>query len=230
MLLSKVSEKTVSEKFFEEFCRDNEIPIERVEASDKPDERRPDYTIRSAEEEIIVEVKQFDPNEQDLRIERQLNERGYGEAFGGEPGARARLKIQSGARQLKARGGGLKPTMLVLYDNVPFGSRATDPYEIKTAMYGIEKLDLAVGREHVSVVDRGFGPKRKMTPESNRSISALAALIKPWNSKARLVVYHNLHAAVPLNWRAFQGPNIVHFTLSGKRRGEFQEWTRLQDN
>gem|GEM_PF-3140398 len=39
-------------------------------------------------------------------------------------------------------------------------------------MYGMEKIDLSVASDistGTSVKDRGFGPKRKMTPSSNTS-------------------------------------------------------------
>jgi len=55
---------------------------------------------------------------------------------------------------------------------VPINTRGTDLYEIKTAMYGMEKIDLSVASDisiGTSVKDRGFGPKRKMTPSSNTS-------------------------------------------------------------
>ena len=108
---------------------------------------------------------------------KKLEERGWTNAFGKEPGAKVRLKIQSGAKQLKARNKGRNlPTILVLYNNVPITDRGVDSYEIKTAMYGIEKITISVANEQMDVIERGFGGKRKMTPNSNTSISAIATL------------------------------------------------------
>jgi hypothetical protein len=186
--------KTVSESLFERFCDDNHIEYERIEASSIPNKKEPDYEIQTATEIVIVEVKQFDPSEEEKKLYQQLQERGYTDAYGGEPGAKVRRKIQNGAKQLKARSGGKLPTLLVLYNNVPISDRGVDPYEIKTAMYGIEKIDLAVAPDanRVSLIGRGFGPKRKVTPSSNTSLSAVGALYSSSNGELSLVVFHNI--------------------------------------
>jgi hypothetical protein len=226
----EVSKRTISEILFERFCRREGLKFSRIKPSESPGMKSPDYQIQSPRGPVIVEVKQFDPNAEDKRNAQLLEERGYGDAIGGEPGARARIKIQSGARQLKARSEGRFPTVLVLYNNVPFNSRGTDPYEIKTAMYGLEKVDLAVGQATVSVVDRGFGPKRKVTPSSNTSLSAVAVLYARSRHDLRLVVFHNIYAATPLGWLDLSGPRIVHLTLGPMERGAFQEWKRLDED
>lgn len=180
-----MSNKTVSERLFECFCDDNHIEYKRIEASSIPNKKEPDYEIQMATELVVVEVKQFDPSEEEKKLYKQLWERGYTDAYVREPGAKARLKIQAGAKQLKARSKGKLPTLLVLYNNVPISDRGVDPYEIKTAMYGIEKIDLAVDPDanRVSVTERGFGPKRKVTPSSNTSLSAVGALYSSPNSE-----------------------------------------------
>jgi len=224
-----LSRKTVSEKLFERFCEENGIQYNQIKPPTTSHTQSPDYEIQTDTGTVIVEVKQFDPNKEDRRVAKQLQERGYSDAFGGEPGARVRLKIQSGVKQLKARSRGRFPTILVLYNNVPFNDRGIDPYEIKTAMYGLEKYDVAVDspRSSVSVVDCGFGPKRKVTPSSNTSLSAVATLHGDPDSDLALVIYHNVHAARPLDWRCLLGPKIVHYTLEEKETRSFQDWRRL---
>jgi hypothetical protein len=222
--------KTVSESLFEHFCDDNHIEYERIEASSIPNKKEPDYEIQTATELVVVEVKQSDPSEEEKKLYQQLQERGYTEASGGEPGAKARLKIQAGAKQLKARSEGKLPTLLVLYSNVPISDRGGNPYEIKTAMYGIEKIDLAVDPDanRVSLTGRGFGPKRKVTPSSNTSLSAVGVLYGSSNGELSLIVFHNIHAVKPLDWRLLQGPRIRHFTLGEKEPRTFQEWQELK--
>lgn len=173
-----MSKQTISEELFERFCKENKIQLSRIEVSTVFGKKEPDYEIATSLGTVLVEVKQFDPNPEELRLQKQLEDKGWTDAFGGEPGAKVRLKIQSAAKQLKSRGAGSVPSMVVLYNNVPISRRGTDPYEIKTAMYGMEKFDLSIASNtsEVSVKDRGFGPKRKMTPRSNTSISAVAAL------------------------------------------------------
>lgn len=225
-----MTKRTISEILFERFCRREGLSCTRLEPCEVLGMKSPDYQIDSPSGPVIVEVKQFDPNAEDKRNAELLEERGHGEAIGGEPGARARMKIQAGVKQLKARSQGQTPTILVPYNNVPFNSRGTDPYEIKTAMYGLEKIGLAVAKTNVSVVDRGFGPKRKVTPSSNTSLSAVAALYARSCHDLKLVVFHNIYAAAPLAWRDLSGPRIVHFTIETKERGAFQEWKRLDED
>lgn len=225
-----MNNKTVPERLFERFCNDNDIKYKRIEASSISNMKSPDYEIQTVTEHVIVEVKQFDPNEEEKRLYKQLRERGYTDVYGGEPGAKARLKIQAGAKQLKARSQGKLPALLVLYNNVPICHRGVDPYEIKTAMYGIEKIDLSVDSDsnRVSLTDRGFGPKRKMTPSSNTSLSAVGVLYGSSNSELSLIVFHNIHAVKPLDWHYLQGPRIRHFTLTEKSPRDFQDWQELQ--
>lgn len=225
-----MNNKTVSERLFERYCNDNDIKYKRIEASSISNKKEPDYEIQTVTELVIVEVKQFDPNEEEKKLYKQLRERGYTDAYGREPGAKVRLKIQAGAKQLKARSKGKLPALLVLYNNVPISHRGVDPYEIKTAMYGIEKIDLSVDPDanRVSLTERGFGPKRKMTPSSNTSLSAVGALYGSPNSELSLIVFHNIHAVKPLDWHSFQGPRIRHFTLEEKLPRDFQDWQELK--
>jgi hypothetical protein len=125
---------------------------------------------------------------------------------------------------------GKLPALLVLYNNVPISDRGVDPYEIKTAMYGLEKIDLAVDPDanRVSLTGRGFGPKRKVTPSSNTSLSAVGVLYGSSNGEVSLIVFHNIHAVKPLDWRSLQGPRIRHFTLGEKEPRPFQEWQELK--
>jgi hypothetical protein len=225
-------EGTESERLFEQFCATNDVQYVRIETKSASGERTPDYEIRtSCGGRVAVEVKQFNPTEEEKRLYQQLQERGYTDSYGSEPGAKARLKIQSGAKQLKAYADGHLPTLLVLYSNVPFPRRGVDPYEIKTAMYGIEKTDITLdgssGAARVS--DRGFGPKRKMTPTSNTSLSAVGTLLDSSESGLMLVVYHNKYASNPLPVSWLQTPQVKHFMIEEKRPGEFQEWVQCTE-
>ena len=114
-----------------------------------------------------------------------------------------------------------------MYNNVPISNRGVDPYEIKTAMYGVEKIDIHLNHSDDSsvIVDQGFGPKRKMTPTSNTTISAIATLHRVDDILAMLI-FHNIHASTPLLIDTFQGAR--HFTLSTKSECQFQDWQELK--
>ena len=59
-----MSTETASEKLFEEFCGMNEIPCQRV---GRAAVRTPDFAIELRGTQITSEVKQIDPNDEDLR-------------------------------------------------------------------------------------------------------------------------------------------------------------------
>jgi hypothetical protein len=221
---------TISESLFEAFCRTNHFVCKRIEESSVSGKREPDYELYTESVSIVVEVKQFDLNEEEKKQQKQLEKLGQTDVYGKEPGAKVRLKIQSGRRQLKARSGGKKPTLLVLYNNVPINNRGVDPYEIMTAMYGIEKFGMKISSisGEVTNEDCGFGPKRKMTQTSNTSISAIASLNHESNGKLTMRIFHNIHAAVPLPVEVFQRPTIRHFTLGKKEHGCFQNWGEIK--
>jgi len=218
---------TLSEQLFELFCERNSIVWQRIATADVGGEQRPDYEIALSGQRVIVEVKQFDPTAEERRLLRQLEEHGSTDVFGGEPGDRARKKIARGATQLRAVSGGALPTMLVLYNNVrALTDRHTHSYAIKTAMYGLETITLAVPKAApVHVAERGFARrgKKKVTPTDNTSLSAVAVLCEG-SDGLWLLVYHNVHSRVPLSPGCLRGKNVRHFTLGTKATVEFQEW------
>ena len=69
-----MSQPTISEKLFEQYCRDLSIPCESIETEEGV--RTPDYQQTLAGHQVIVEVKQIDPNDEEVRLMKQFEERG----------------------------------------------------------------------------------------------------------------------------------------------------------
>lgn len=235
MLIPEAAEaKTVSEALFEDFCRVLGVPLERipVERAKTPSERpnTPDYDIYPSGHRVVVEVKQINANEDDKRAERELQSLGHAD-IAPKASGRVRNKIADAAPQLKRRAKGVCSALLVLYDNAwPVGNFYTDAYTIKTAMFGREEVVLSVPRDFsapVGVHDRKFGPKRKMTPQDNTTISAVAVMIADRGRPRELLVYHNPHAAIPLRPEWLLSEMVKHFDLTGKRPLQFQQWVRI---
>jgi hypothetical protein len=229
------AQKTVSEALFEEFCRLLAIPFEPipVEEAEKPDDRprTPDYEIHPNGHRVVVEVKQINANEDDKRAERELESVGHAD-IAPKASPRVRKKIADAAPQLKRRAKGICPALLVLYDNAsPVGNFYTDPYTIKAAMFGHEQVVLSVPQDFsapVGVHDRKFGPKRKMTPHDNTTISAVAVMIADRCRPRELLVYHNPFAAIPLPADWLRAEMVRHFNLTGKRALQFQHWVQVR--
>lgn len=207
---------TKAETLFEEFCREYGLVCGRIPESSVPGERRPDYRlIGQVGTEIVVEVKQFDQNPEEIAAERALNE-GKHVATGGTPGARMRSAINDAGKQLKSLCIGGAPGLLVVYDNIRPFTMHSEPYGVLTAVRGLDQIDVTVPpdpRDRPRFGSTHPGPKKKLTASTNRTISAIAVLNDGFNG-TRLTVYHNRHAVQPLSIRELVGFGIKHFRLS----------------
>jgi type I restriction enzyme S subunit len=214
---------TISEAAFEAFCTDVSIPFVRIPR--KQNERTADYLVNSGAQQFVVELKQFDPNEEE---EAAIAARAEGKivAQGGVPGSRIRLAIQNAAPQLKLSSGGRLPAMLVVY-NCTGVNMHTDPYSVATAMQGLDVIDIAVPAETSESPNFGpprSGPKKKMTANSHTSISAIAVLGDNLDGRMRLDVFHNRHAKNPLDPDKLRGPRVHHWRLPDGARSSLVEW------
>jgi hypothetical protein len=219
--LKNMNDLTISEIFFEQFCKDNSIPYSRIE---REQHRTPDYNVYFGEHHIIAEVKQFDPNEKDKELREQVRSRGA--ASGCEAsGRRVRNKIDSAKKQLRYKE---CPAILVVFDNVPIGSADAD--DIKTAMYGQETIRLSFSENRegssVEIENVGFGSKRKFTQADNTTFSAIALLFR-FGDSLRLSIFHNIHAKHLIDPSWLRCDMIRHFTLGPQLPGAFQEWQEI---
>jgi hypothetical protein len=72
------------------------------------------------------------------------------------------------------------------------------------------------------------GGSRKMTEDANTSISGVALLCMPGPDKMLLQVFHNRHAAVPLDPALLMSAEVTHYVLRDDptRTTEWVEITR----
>lgn len=217
---------TISEDIFEVFCSTANMRFDRIPTSDY--KKTPDYDIFPSNVKIVVEVKQIDPNpEEQEEIEKFNN----GESAMGSctPGQRVRKQITKAGPQIKARAKGEHPSLLIVYDNVIIGSH-TEPYMIRVAMYGLETHVIGVPKNYEFdpyLKDKKFGSKRKMTEEHNTSISAVGVIKQNPDNEIELRVYHNIHAAIPLNPDIMRFPSTYHYTLGEKELRVLQGWAEV---
>lgn len=224
-----MSQKTTSEDLFEKFCAQNGINWEQIEPTSDEGKKASDYFIYPNNQKIIVEVKQFDPNAEDKEIAKKLKN-GKSVFRSISQGTRVRKKISEAEPQLKSLSEDIHPCLLVLFNNTPFTLELTDPQYIKIGMYGIEQIKIAVSPDpdfDPFVNDQGFGPKRKLTPKHNTTLSAVAVIYGPSENDLSLDIYHNVHAKIKLRPEFINGPNVKHFTLKGKEPGELQDWVEM---
>jgi len=156
--------ETRSEEMFRIFCRRVGWWPWRVRTRDTAELRRPDFVVWRWFRRVAVEVKQINPNPDDVEQNSRMDA-GLIATFGGEPGARLRDAIKDASSQLKSMTRARWPGLVVLYDNTGL-SNYVDGYHIKTAMYGLEMVVLQrTGRTSPmsEIVDTRFGPRRRMT-------------------------------------------------------------------
>ncbi len=169
-----MSHKTKSEKLFEAFCNSNQITWEQIVASST--QQSPDYKIRLSGQDIIVEIKQFDPNEEEKETIRK-QQQGESLAFGITPGDRIRKAIRKSVKQLKRLSNEKTPTLLVVYDNVmrpfmPFSH--TSDYCVMTAMKGFDEVKVLLSKDPKKTPIFGetvSGSERALRQDANTTIS-----------------------------------------------------------
>lgn len=222
------SAPTDSELLFGELCSACSIEYERVAEATVQGERRPDFTIRLSGHAVVVEIKQFDPNDDELRAHQALM-RGEVVVSGTTPGDRVRKAIQSAAPQLRSLSRGELPAMLVVYNNVLSSRQHTDPYAIATAMNGLDVVPVLVPMDpSISPVfqDVRSGPKRKMTENANTTISAVGVLVRDENGQPFLHAYHNRFARHPISPEWARHARISHWRAPSDLTSSLVPWER----
>jgi hypothetical protein len=220
---------TESEAYFEQFCERNSFPLKSVPVSTT---KTPDYTLTINGQLIVVEVKEVLPTADEIESDRLVEERGVGKVISRTPGKTVRKKIADCSPQIKARTQRTYPGLLVLWEHGLCAGRHTEPYHIRVAMEGFEQVIISVppigSGERPSSLGMKHGGSRKMTKETNTSISAVALLCMPGPDKMLLQVFHNRHAAVPLDPALLMSAEVTHYVLRDdpSRTTEWVEVTR----
>lgn len=225
-----MTQKTVSEELFEEFCAANDLPLHSIVRRSEEDMKTPDYEIRIAQGPLIVEVKQLDLGPSDKANLADLEDKGETDVIIGGSISRIRKKIKNAMPQLKARSKGQLPTMLVLYDTVRLLGDI-EKLEVRVAMYGDEVVDIAVPSDpsiHPFVTGHRFGPGQSLSKTQNTSLSCLAVLRHSQGTESTLDVFHNDYAAAPLDVEILSRPTIRHFRLEPTvTEGAFRRWIQV---
>jgi hypothetical protein len=198
--------QTISENLFAQFCAANGVPCEHTPTGAKP---TPDFRIRLRGAQVICEVKQINPNAEDVA---EWEERSTQEACGRLVRNRMRDKLKGVSAQLGAASREGCPTLLVIYDNTPI-KMYTSHSDVVQAMFGHDSVSVSVSGDATVVSEPFFGGNRGLTPSQNTSVSALGILDRDPNGCLALRVYHNPYALVPLRAELFAGLPVTQFPV-----------------
>jgi hypothetical protein len=217
--------RTQSEQLFEQFCARKRIPFKRVAVGPN---RTPDYDVFLPRRKVVVEVKEITPNAEEKAAEVAARMGQYA-VVSLTPGERIRRKIGDASAQIKARTRRRYPGMLVLYEDglLP---RHIDSYQVRVAMYGLETIVFAVPaspRAAPYPIARRYGPRRKMTPTDNKTISAIALLSSAHHGPVELTVFHNTHANVPLPSSLLRRYGVRQYKLAEAQLGTIANWEEV---
>jgi len=214
---------TEAEDLFEQFCAQRQIDCRRVPEGA---ERTPDYEIVLGGVTVAIEVKQLEPNDNDRKFFEEL--RTKGRAGGGVNMGRAKSAILDGVKQLRIFAKGRTPAVVLLHDTMGFARGYLDPYSLAYCLYGPEKVHYSVASDpslDCECLGMSRGGGSLATVKHNTTLSALAVLNRSGpNGPLEVVVYHNIHAAIPLGPGQCASHGIRQYKFAAPREGQMPEW------
>jgi hypothetical protein len=219
--------KTISEILFENICNKQGLSYSPIV---REGTRTPDYLLTIRNTDIIVEVKQLDPNKKDKERYETIKKGRRAIAFFTDDKTRVREKIKIASKQLRRYAKGKKPSILILYDNT-HGFSGLDGYGILTAMYGDESIPIFVDENHELEPFAGpakFGGGRRFTRNEKNYISAIGMIKFIFTDEPEILLFHNIYAERPID--PFDAVFLAskQFTISKGDPNVFREWTEIK--
>lgn len=206
-----------SEELFEVWASANGWTVERIPAENGM--KTPDYRITRCSDVIYAEVKEIVANKAEVRAMRQLEERGFTDPIGGEPGLTVRDKIKDSYHQIKRFAkADSRPGILVLYNNTGMiGSSRIDAYHVLTGMFGLQTVPIRVSRspENPPLVGPDFlGPKKSVRESEKRYLSGILVLREHYERGLIGNLYHNPFARFPVEREQMSAVNCYQYTVN----------------
>jgi hypothetical protein len=131
---------TVSERHFLNYCKARGYRVKRINPPKKTG-RFPDYETTTPTGSVIVEIKEFTPNDEDKAFAAALEKEGKAHFDNRAIGKRVRKAIIDSAPQLRRYKDTPLPEILLLYDNLASGCYGgindyLDPMNVGAGMFG----------------------------------------------------------------------------------------------
>lgn len=186
-----MTQKTIGEAIFEEFCRCHSVSFEKIKEKEEP---TPDYRICLDGLVMIVEIKQIDD---DANFTNHVGSRTVG--------AHVRAKINDARKQLKVAARDGVPAILLIYNNLdPFQLFGTESHDFISAMYG--ELTIVIDRNSKTVSDSFHGRNQSFREGKNDTFSAVGGIYKKQND-VTVEIYENAYAKYPIDYSRL--PNFI---------------------
>lgn len=210
---------TISEKLFEKLCSDRNIKCKRIR---ERLEKTADYEVFLSSIKLIAEVKQLDPNKEDMKLEQTWWE---SNSPGTEaPSDRVQKLISKAYPQIKKSAEGTKPTMIVVFNNSGEWNWI-DSFTVSKAMFGMFgiKFGLQKGQEIV-VTGQGYMGNRKVTNSILRALSVVGVIKQADQKTIHLDAYHNPFASIPIDTKLLAELATEQFIHPNPHEKGFVKW------
>jgi hypothetical protein len=216
-----MSALTASEECFLEYCELREYQVRRIPpAADAG--RFPDYQLTASSGSIIVEIKEFTPNEDDELFAETLKEQGRA-GYNRSIAKRVRGAIMDAAPQLRRYRDTPWPEILLLYDNIVIdghrnwgGNDHLDPLDLAGGMFGVPVMKFWPDplNKPADASDVGHGGKRELTNTRRLYIGAVGVLNRTTTTRPlQIDFFHNPFSTKPVWPRYFLHPDDRHYIM-----------------
>jgi len=205
----------ISEELLENWCSQKGWGCARIP---EEVEQTPDYILKIDGTVVYAEVKEIVANDEEIKVLKQLEECGCGDAYGEEPGKTVRAKIKGSYGQLKRLSKRDETSaILVLYNNSGMaGLGRLNHYHVLTAMFGLQTVPVRVPHAGIPVSFGSdfFGAKKSVTSEQNSYLSGILTLYEHYQNGLVAFFYHNPHARYPVPYEIIGFENCVQYRVS----------------
>jgi len=207
----KMNPPTKSEEIFKKYCADQSYQVEKIlEGAEKT----PDFKVTTSQGQIIAEIKEVCPNDEDIKIASE-----NGGTIGRSLGKRVREKVKQGCR--KKYPDQQIPRVIVLYDNIIvngvrpwYPNFYFSPADIAFGMYGELKTTVLYDKRAGKILGtrNELGKNKHLRIDRGQEISAVCLLNDFCeDNQPCIYTYHNVFALLQLSRQVFAGSNDKHF-------------------
>lgn len=206
-----------SEQLLEDWCSKVGWLWEKIPKEENS--RTADYRINISSIKIYAEVKEILANDEEKKVIKQLEDKGFSDAYGEEPGKTVRNKIQDSYKQIKRFTEPEKCSgILVLYNNSGMdGLGRLSHYNILTGMFGLQTVPIKIPKDSSKPLIYGadyLGAKKSVTPNHSRYLSGIATLYEHYEKGLMIFFYHNPYAIYPIDTNLINVKNCVQYRVS----------------
>ena len=211
---------TVSEQYFLDYCKARGYKAKKIRPLQQAGQF-PDYEATTPAGSVIVEIKEFIPNDEDKAFAAKLQTEGKADFENRFIGRRVRNAIHDAAPQLRSYKDTPLPEILLLYDNGAATSYAgihdyLDPMNVGAGMFGepVIRFWRDPSLKPDGAPDATHGGRRELTEKNRAYIGAVAGMKLDSAGEIRINFFHNPFSTKPVSPRYFLHPNDRHYLKS----------------